>query len=44
MEFDRQNIFCRILLGLPVTERERAYAILYMGINPEEIKVLQKDS
>lgn len=34
---NKEKIKSKIILHLPLTERERAYAILYMGYEPKEV-------
>lgn len=33
----KEKIKAKIILRLPLTEQERAYAILYMGYEPKEV-------
>lgn len=41
----REQIQIRIDLKLPLSERERAYAILYMGYNAEQLdKIYQEET
>lgn len=33
----KEKIKAKIILRLPLTDREKAYAILYMGYEPKEL-------
>lgn len=35
---DKQRLQAKITLGLQLTAQERAYAILYMGYYPQDLK------
>lgn len=39
----RETVKIRIELRLPLTERERAYAILYMGYSAEQLENIYKE-
>lgn len=34
---NKSKIISKIILRLPLTDRERAYAILFMGYEPKEV-------
>lgn len=36
----KDKIKSKIILRLPLTEREKAYAILYMGYEPKDLEEL----
>lgn len=39
----RETIKIRIELRLPLSEREKAYAILYMGYTAEQLEIIYKE-
>lgn len=37
-EFDKQKIASKIALNIPLTDREKAYAVLYMGYDLKDLQ------
>ena len=36
--FDKQKIASKITLNMPLTDREKAYAVLYLGYDLKDLK------